>query len=333
MGNFLKSKWYWIVGGIVGLYLAMKLFSSRSSSGTATVSGTDPYAAYSSPSVIANTQSTDAALQIAQIQANSGIATAQIAGNQAIQQATIAEHANENTNAANVNIAQIQSAQALAVTNSNNAVAMHVSDNNLALGLNNNTLQWHSADLANNLALNNNSLQWHAIDQTTNLAEIQSGNQLSATRDTNATQLAELQSTNAAKLAAFGIQAGVANNQTAAQQQIADAQITANQSVQSKTLDTVQQMQTDQLNAQSHLADVARDLLNTGQINLNHGTSVTEQGNLDALMAILNPAGTPYVANAAASQANANAYGAAATTPNWASIANSLSGLAATLFG
>lgn len=295
--EFLKEKWYWILGGLLGVWIVMKLMGHSSSSAALSNTGYDPYQAYSNPSVITATTNADAGLQVAQINAQSGLAAQQIAAASAVNLAQIAEKATENTNAANVSVAGI---------NANRDVT-----------------------------LGNQAMQLGIVNSNNQLSAIQNTNatQLGITQSNNVAQVAEVQNTNAAKLAAYGIQAGVVSQQISSAQAVALAETQAQKDVQLSTLQTIHQSQVDQINAQNHQYDVVQNLLGSGAINLNHGTSSVEQANLNALLALLHPSSVGEIAGAQSSEAFANAYGAAATTPNWGAIAGSATSALKLLFG
>src|SRR4051812_42481417 len=104
MIDYLKHHWYWVVGIAVGLWILMKMIGSQASAG----------ASVSTPSgsqiIYGGTNANDAALQVAQINAQTSTAGAQIAAGQAVQLAQYAVQANQDTQSANVAVTNITAA-------------------------------------------------------------------------------------------------------------------------------------------------------------------------------------------------------------------------------
>src|SRR3569833_684542 len=97
--EFLKQRWYWIAGALIALYIFFRIVG-KSASGGANVTGPS-----GTQVVYGGTNANDAAVQVAQLQNQSVLAAANLAASQAVQIATLSEHATENTNAANIDIA------------------------------------------------------------------------------------------------------------------------------------------------------------------------------------------------------------------------------------
>lgn len=232
--DFLKKHWTWAVGIVAGLWLLSKLVGSSKTTAVG--------ANVTTPSGVAvsygGTNANDAAVQVAQLQAQNTLAQTQISGNLAVEQAKIAAQANLDTQNANVDVAGIQAANALAISNGNNAVAMRVSDNGLTLGLA--QAQYSSA---------------------TAIAQAGYGAAASIAQ-TNADVTLGL-NYNATQLAAYGIQSQVANHQTDALTQIAVAQSSANRDVQLAYLGDQAQV----INNQSQLIADTYALERSGQLN------------------------------------------------------------------
>jgi hypothetical protein len=270
--EWLKAHWTWVAGIVGGLWLLSKLLgSSKNVSAGANVS---------TPAGVAvtygGTNANDAAVQVAQINAQSGAAQAQVAGNIAVQQAQLAQLANQDTQTANMHIADVQSAAALAITNSNNAVSLRVTDNQTTLGL---------AQVAG--------------ARDVGLAQIAGARDVAITQSNNALVLGV--NTNATNLAGYGIQAQVVNNQTAALTQIALAQTSAAQAVQSQYLSN----QAQALANQSQLMGETYSLEASGQFNKGGEGGVNQ---VAAWGALTNPgsaaAGDAAAAATAAASAN-----------------------------
>ncbi|HEY1212708.1 MAG TPA: hypothetical protein VGE93_03655, partial [Bryobacteraceae bacterium] len=239
--NFLKTHLVWVIGIVAGLWLLTRLIGSKASAGANVSMPSGTSITYG------GTNANDAAVQVAQLTQQSQMAAAQLAGNVAIQQTTIAAAAAADTNKTNLQLAQTQAANALAITNSNNAVAMQVTNNQTAVQM----LQSYNQK---------------------DVATLQSNNALLALFNTNATSLAGLRDTNASKLAAYGIQAQVANNQTAALAQIAMAQIGADAGAQQTYLQQQAALRSQYMNLQySELQSVLLEVSKSGNFNSEHG--------------------------------------------------------------
>jgi len=268
--EFLKQRWYWIAGALIALYIFFRIVG-KSASGGANVTGPS-----GTQVVYGGTNANDAAVQVAQLQSQTALAAANIAAGQAIQIANLQEHATENTNAANidiahtnatanVSIANIQAANALAITNSNNTAGVLISNNNTALGM------------------------------------VQSNNQAQVAMDQAAKNLEAIKNTNDAKLAAYGIQAAVVNNTTNAYRDIALGE----QGVQTAAVKAVSQSDAQRLSLQQQIAQMTYQLEASGQLNKGGEGGVNQVAVWNAL---LNPgsAGTGDAAAAATAAASAN---------------------------
>jgi len=268
--EFLKQRWYWIAGALIALWIFVKIVG-KSASGGANVTGPS-----GTQVVYGGTNANDAAVQVAQLQNQSALAAANIAASQAVQIATLSEHATESTNAANidiahtnatanVSIANIQASNALAITNSNNTAGVLISNNNTALGM------------------------------------VQSNNQAQVAIDAAAKNLEAIKNTNDAKLAAYGIQAAVVNNTTNAYRDIALGE----QGVQTAAVKAASQSDAQRLSLQQQIAQMTYQLEASGQLNKGGEGGVNQVAVWNAL---LNPAsaGTGVAAAAATAAASAN---------------------------
>ena len=130
--TLLKSHWYYVLGAVIGIWLVLKLIRGSSSASSSNSGSSVAGSSITYPSTNAN----DAAIQVAQIQAQSNAASDQIALSQAVNLAQIQEHATENTNSADVSIAGIKAANALAITNSNNSAAVQINGQNQVTAIN-----------------------------------------------------------------------------------------------------------------------------------------------------------------------------------------------------
>lgn len=302
--EWIRERWYIVLGILIGLWLLLKLVGNKtpasSSAATASPSGTSV--------VYSGTNANDAAVQVAQLQAQSTLAGQQISGALAVQQAQIAEDAAANANATNIQLEQIKGANALNITNANNAVSLAVSNNQTQVGLAaaqygylTSTAQYSAyrdvgvanaqagaqvgiaqaaataqvgvaqANSATEIAQSTNYYNYNTAvvnDQTQQaIAITQSNNQLAATKDTNASQLSAIKDQNATQLAAYGIQAGVVNNQTAALRDIAVTTSNNSTLVQTTALNDATSVQAAQLANQSQIIHDTYSLESSGQLN------------------------------------------------------------------
>lgn len=297
-----KKHWYIVAGALVGLWLLLKVVGKDTAT-SATQTGP-----MGTSITYGGTNASDAAVQVAQLQANSNVAAQSVAGALAVQQSQIALEATKDTNATNITLAGIQGANALAITNSNNAVAMRVSDNTTAAAVSKAQFDYltagvqysayrdvgvatagatrdvgiaqanasrdvgvaqagasrdvgiASANASRDAAISKALYDYYGLLSTNqtyrDVTTIQSNNTLAAVKDTNATQLA-----------AYGIQAGVVNNQTAALRDIAITASNNDRMVQTSYIDTQGRIQAGQIANQSQLIDLTYQLERSGQFN------------------------------------------------------------------
>lgn len=175
--EYLKEHWYWLVGLVLGLWVFMKLVGNKASAGASVSTPTGSQIIYG------GTNANDAAVQAAQINAQTQVAGAQIAAGQAVQMAQFAVQQNQDTQTANVAIANVQGQYGLAVTNSNNNAAMHVSDNATLLGINANDTNLAAVQDSNATKLAAYGIQAQVVNTQTNayrdIAQTQSNNNAS----------------------------------------------------------------------------------------------------------------------------------------------------------
>lgn len=267
--ELIKSRWYWFVGGLIGLWLVSKfIHSSSSASGTSDAS-TPAGVAVS----YAGTNANDAAIQVAQTQAQSTLAAQQIAGNIAVQQAQIAQQAQAESDASNIQLAGVQGQYGLAIANSNNAAAVAQANDAMQLGI-----------------VQSNNSTTLGVAQSGDAAQVamtQANDAFQLGENANAAQLAAVQNTNATQLAAYGIQAQVANNQTAALESIATTVSNNAAQVQTTALNDATAIQTKQLTNQATVINDTYALTSSGAFNKG-GEGGTNQ--VAAWNALINPA-------------------------------------------
>lgn len=283
--EFLKAHWYWVVGAVIGLWLALKLFKAA---GSSTSAGANVSTPTGTQIVYGGTNANDAAVQVAQMQAQSQLAAQQIAAGQSVDVAKIALAATQVNDSTDLQKTQVLAANALAITNSNNNTAVIQSNNQTEV-------QLRTADFGYQLGVN-----------------------------TNATNLAALENTNAAKLASYGIQAQVVNNQIDAARDVSIAQIGAEASV-ANTL-TAAQLQAQQMQAttQQKQLDTVAGLIYSGKLNKGGAGG---QNQIAVLNSVINPATAgSNTAAVASSQASQAASSAAATAAMWNGIATAVKG-------
>lgn len=295
--EYLKAHWYWVLGAVIGLWIALKLFKSAGSSSVganvSTPTGTNV--------IYGGTNANDAAVQAASIQAQTELAGQQIAAVQAVNLATIAYKANADSEASDLQKTQVLAANALAITNSNNQTAVIQSNNQTSV-------QLTTAQLG------------YQLGTTT----AQLGYQLGL--DTNAANLAALKDTNSTKLAAYGIQANVVNNQVNAARDVSVAQINANEST--YAILTAAQIQEQQMaeNSRQQQVNTVAGLIASGALNKGGEGGVNQ---VAALTTVLNPASA---GSADAAAAGAAASAAASSAAMWNSISGMVNGGMKALF-
>lgn len=255
--EFLKHRWYLVVGALVGVWIVIKLMGSGSS-GSTTSSATIPAGV---GITYTGTNANDAAVQVAQLQNQSSLAGMQIAAAQAGQLATLAEHATESTNAANVSIAGITTSGKVSIAGIDAGAAMRASDNATALGI-----------------VQSNNGKAVSIKQANDAYLLG--------LDTNATNLKALVNSNATQLAGYGLQSQVANNQIAALENIAIATSGDAAKVQTSAITAQQQLLAQQLSNQATVAADTYRLVSSGQLNKG-GSGGTNQ--VAAWNAAVNP--------------------------------------------
>jgi hypothetical protein len=313
--EFFKAHWIWIVAAAVGLWIGFKLFLSSPSSSAAVVS----------PATAVSTSDPNAdALQAMQVQAQSTVASQQIAAGQAISVAQIAQQ-----------IDSQDKQYGLAVTNLNDnaSVAINTSNNQAAIVGSNNLLTSTLASIAAAFGLGKVQSDNQVIMNQSNNATIVSVNStndaysyaglvntnasdLAAALDTNAASVAETANTNATELSAYGIQASVASQQIAAQQQVLDqSRNDQNQEI-NQQLALQAQVQNNAITAQSAALQGVLGEITYGKLGV--GTN--------GVAAIAAVEGAPA---AAANAAAATAVSANSSNSSPAAIISSLSGFVA----
>lgn len=302
MFYWAKEHWYFVVGGVIALWVLMKLMASKASVGAnvSTPGGTSM--------ILGGTNANDAAVQVAQIQAQSGLAASQIASNQAQQVAAYSVQANSDTVLGNVamNRDAMTAQMAIAVTNGSRDVAIAQAGDTAAVqvaGINAGRdvaiagSQVQQAQYALDISNSNNAASMHISDNATLLGV-----------NTNQTNLAAVQDHNATQLAAYGIQAQVVNNQTAAYRDVAVNAQNNNAQIQMNAINTAGAIEQQQLNNQSQLQNMTYSLEASGVFNKG-GAGGTSQ--VAAWNALINPAsasaGDSAVAQVATAQANSTA--------------------------
>jgi hypothetical protein len=189
--EFLKTKWYWVLGGVIGVYLAYKLLTQNSGASSSAATGTAvSYPVYGGG---------DATAQVAAAQ----VSAAQVAANQAIEIGKLALTATKDTNQSNVSIAGI-----------NADVSKHVADDQL-LGLANT----NASALAASLDANAKALLGLQDTNRTQLSEYGIQGQI-ASQQISAAQTVALATTAAQRDVSI---AGISAEERITQQQI-DAQ-------------------------------------------------------------------------------------------------------------
>lgn len=309
--SFIKAHWTWAVGIVAGLWLLSRMLGSKT-----TAVGANVTTPTGTSVVYGGTNANDAAVQVAQLSAQTQLAQAQVSGNLAVQQAQIAQLANQDTQAANMHIADVQSAAALQITNSNNAVSLRVTDNQTQLGL----AQVNAAAAIAAVQAQYGSQTAIAQAQYSSAAQIaaaQYGAEASIAQTSADLQLGL--NYNATQLAAYGIQANVVNNQNAALTQIAQAQINSNTQIQSQYLNN----QAQALSNQSQLMNETYSLEASGVFNKGGEGGVNQ---VAAWGALTNPG------SAAAGDAAAAAT-AAASSSQISGIITSLGGAVSSTIG
>lgn len=262
--DFLKRHWTWAVGIVAGLWVLSKLLGKSTTAVGANLSmptGTSV--------VYGGTNANDAAIQVAQLTAQTQLAQAQVAGNLSVQQAQLAAQANQDTQTANVEIADIQAAHALAISN-----------NQTTLGL------------AQVKYGSETTIAQARYGSEAAIAQAQYGAAVSIAQ--TQADVALGMNYNATQLAAFGIQAGVVQNQTDALRQIALAQSQSNTEVQMAYLSNQAQV----INNQAQLIEDTYALERAGVFNRGGEGGVNQ---VAAWGAIINP-GSAAAGDIAAAQ-------------------------------
>jgi hypothetical protein len=253
----LKEKWYWILGGLAGIWLLFKLLgSSASSAGSSATVPAGVAVQYT------GTTANDAAIQVAQLQNQSALAAQQIAMSQAVEQAQIALSATKDTNATNLGLAETQGRYALAITNNNNEAAKHASDNATGLGI----------------VQSNNSAT---------VAITQANNAYALGVDTNAANLKALENSNATQLAAYSIQGQVAQKQIEALSTVAQTVSNNSALVQTTAIQSAAELQAQRIAEQKQIVADTYNLERSGQLNKGGSGG---QNQVSVWNAVLNPA-------------------------------------------
>lgn len=302
MFDWAKEHWYWVAGVAIGLWVLLKLVGSKASAGAnvSTPGGTQM--------ILGGANANDAAVQVAQIQAQSGLAASQIASNQAQQIAAYSVQANADTTAGNVamNRDAMSAQMAIAITNGSRDVAVAQAGDTAAVqvaGINASRdvaisgSQIQQAQYALAISNSNNAAAMHVSDNATMLGI-----------NSNQTSLAAVQDKNATELAAYGIQAQVVNAQTNAYRDIATNAQNNNASIQMNAINTSGAIAQQQLDNQSQLQNMTYSLEASGVFNKGGAGGASQ---VSAWNALINPqsagAGDAAVAQVATAQANSTA--------------------------
>lgn len=245
--QWMRERWYWVVGAILGLLLVYLYLKNRSDSTAPTTASTDTSATDASTlaaeyNADATAASANAQLQTAQVQAQSAAQqTAQAAAAQ-VQIAQLQLQQQQDVDATNLGIATSGNNASVALANSNNAAAVQIAG-----------LQYGSVNTQANDALT--------------LGQYNDDTQVALQNGIDATNYATTLSNNQTALSEYTIQGQVANNAITTAGQVDDATTAAQLAATQAYYGAATQISNNQTQAQQNMFNTAASIISSGQLN------------------------------------------------------------------